>query len=170
MSIIFSDSCCPKERWLPVSGFGGGYLISSCGRLKYRKKDQWHDLKIREKRYHQVALWKNKKYFYPYVHRLVYLTFLGNIPSGREIDHIDRCAHNNHLSNLRLATRSQNCVNRKNLNSGIFSRPSKSLPFRARIGVNGEAKFLGNFSSLKKAREARRAAEIKYYGEFSNKF
>lgn len=47
-----------------------------------------------------------------YVHRLVYETFVGEIPDGYEIDHINRNKTDNRLENLRLVTHKQNCSNR----------------------------------------------------------
>jgi len=44
---------------------------------------------------------------------LVWEAFNGKIPAGLEIDHIDRDKHNNTLSNLRLVTHSENCLNKK---------------------------------------------------------
>lgn len=45
------------------------------------------------------------------VHRLVAQTFLGEIPEGYQVDHINRCPSANFLSNLRIVTPSQNCRN-----------------------------------------------------------
>lgn len=55
----------------------------------------------------------NKKYKKVYAHRYIYSTYIGNIPEGMEVDHIDGDRMNNKLSNLRLVTRSQNNCNRK---------------------------------------------------------
>lgn len=43
-----------------------------------------------------------------YVHRIMYRTFVGVIPSDMEIDHIDNNKHNNSINNLQLLTHSQN--------------------------------------------------------------
>ena len=43
-----------------------------------------------------------------YVHRLVYTHFVGEIPEGKEIDHIDGNPRNNTLSNLQLLSRRDN--------------------------------------------------------------
>lgn len=42
------------------------------------------------------------------LHRLVYLQFIGDIPEGMVIDHIDNDPTNNDLDNLQLMTRSEN--------------------------------------------------------------
>lgn len=47
------------------------------------------------------------------VARIIWQLEVGPIPIGMEIDHIDGDASNNKLSNLRLATRSQNACNIK---------------------------------------------------------
>lgn len=45
-----------------------------------------------------------------YVHRLVYRTFVGVIPSNMEINHIDHNKDNNSLENLELLTHSENQI------------------------------------------------------------
>lgn len=44
----------------------------------------------------------------PMVHRIVYETFVGDIPKGLHINHLDGNKSNNHLSNLEVCTPSQN--------------------------------------------------------------
>lgn len=48
------------------------------------------------------------------LHRLVWETFNGEIPTDMEIDHIDRDKSNNKLSNLRCVSHKENCQNREN--------------------------------------------------------
>jgi len=43
-----------------------------------------------------------------YLHRLVWETYVGEIPAGLQIDHIDENPHNCNLNNLRLLTHQQN--------------------------------------------------------------
>ncbi len=45
------------------------------------------------------------------VHNLVALAFLGERPRGTTVDHIDRNRENNHISNLRYATASEQALN-----------------------------------------------------------
>lgn len=42
------------------------------------------------------------------LHRAVYLTFIGAIPAGLEVDHIDNNKSNNRVDNLRLLSRKDN--------------------------------------------------------------
>lgn len=61
----------------------------------------------------------NKQRLWRRGHRLIYSTFVGKIPyfnehgESMDIDHIDTNKHNNKLSNLRLVTHSENCLNKK---------------------------------------------------------
>lgn len=45
------------------------------------------------------------------VHRLIYITYKGNIPKNMVIDHIDGNTSNNNINNLRCVTQSKNCQN-----------------------------------------------------------
>ena len=45
------------------------------------------------------------------VHRLVWMAFVGEIPDGMEIDHINCVRSDNRLENLRLVTHKENCNN-----------------------------------------------------------
>jgi|LakMenE18May11ns_1017448.scaffolds.fasta_scaffold9450659_1 hypothetical protein len=58
--------------------------------------------------YHQVALYSNKKSHQVLVHRLMWKTFVGEIPKNMSIDHIDNDLTNNVLSNLQLMSHSDN--------------------------------------------------------------
>lgn len=58
--------------------------------------------------YYQIKLRLNGKRFVRYVHRIIWETFNGKIPSGYEINHIDHNKSNNKLSNLELVSHSEN--------------------------------------------------------------
>tara|TARA_R110001599_G_scaffold15689_1_gene65255 strand:+ start:788 stop:1048 length:261 start_codon:yes stop_codon:yes gene_type:complete len=59
------------------------------------------------------------------VHRLVAETFLANDNNLPQVDHIDRCRFNNHISNLRWVTHSENMLNRDMTNVGKTKLNSK---------------------------------------------
>lgn len=60
--------------------------------------------------YLQIKLRKNGQRKHIYIHRLVYETFIGEIPDNYEINHKDHNKQNNKLSNLELVTRSENLI------------------------------------------------------------
>lgn len=91
-----------------------------------------------------------------------------------QVDHVHgkKSRHDNQKSNLRIATRSQNNMNigvRSNNTSGItgvnFDR--KRNKWRARITVDKNEIHLGEFDNIEDAIEARKKAEVKYFGTFA---
>ena len=65
--------------------------------------------KTKSNGYKEVNLYiKPQRGTMKYVHRLMYETFVGEIPSGYEINHIDGNKSNNQITNLELVTPSQN--------------------------------------------------------------
>ena len=114
---------------------------------------------------------KNRAYL---AHRLAWLYVHGSFPiAGLEIDHIDLDKKNNAISNLRLATRSQNMMNlvvSPHSKSGV-----KGVTFRkdlnkyaSRIMANNKMVHLGHFRTIDEAREAYENAAKLYHGEYSN--
>lgn len=79
---------------------------------KSQRKYKEHPIKQHfTSRYWYVSLIHNgiKKSYR--VHRLVYKTFIGDIPKNMVIDHIDGNRNNNNINNLRCVTLSENCQN-----------------------------------------------------------
>lgn len=77
-----------------------------------------------KKGYQQVRLF-NQEYIkgrLQYIHRLVYESFVGEIPEGFEIDHIDGNPRNNKLINLQLVTRKENIEKHYRYTNGILLR------------------------------------------------
>lgn len=65
--------------------------------------------KTKKNKYKEVALYiNNQKCTMKYVHRLMYETFVGEIPSTHQINHIDGNKSNNLIDNLELVTPSEN--------------------------------------------------------------
>jgi len=101
------------------------------------------------------------------VSRLIWMMHFGDIPKGKQIDHIDRNRLNNRIENLRLVTPSQNSQNRtyRANKTGVVgvSWYSPERRWNAQIGINGRLIYLGRFKTFVEAVDARKAAEQKYY-------
>jgi hypothetical protein len=99
--------------------------------------------------------------------------FIMNAPDGLDVDHIRPMdTLDNRRSNLRLATESQNAMNRRiqsNSETGCkgVSRTAKSGNYRARITINGEVICLGTRKTKKAASALYWEAALKYHGEFA---
>lgn len=106
---------------------------------------------------------KNKSLF---MHRLI----LGANP-GQTVDHIDRNGLNNVRSNLRFATRSQNCANRMLLKSNASGFKGVSWGsrgfWRASVCCTGKQIFLGTYKNKVDAARAYDAAVVDLFGEFA---
>ena len=108
-------------------------------------------------------------------HRVLWIYFNGNIPSKMEIDHKDGNRLNNNLANLRLATSSQQKMNRgcqnnnrAGLRGAYFHACHKGMKWRSQIKVAGKLIFLGYFRTPEEASSAHLAAHKEHFGEFSN--
>jgi hypothetical protein len=62
-----------------------------------------------ERKYLRVSLGRANPM---YIHRLVYLTFMGDIPKGLEINHLDGDTTNNRVDNLEVVTPAENSWHR----------------------------------------------------------
>ena len=116
--------------------------------------------------YRKVA-YKGKKY---YVHRLIYTMLVGDIPAGYEIDHRNGIRHDNRISNLRIATKSQNAQNVTKRKFTFFRGvhfEEFSKKFKAQITINKKCINLGRFKTIEEAISARVEAEKLLHGNFS---
>ncbi len=104
-------------------------------------------------------------------HRLAFLAMVGSVPPA-DIDHVNGVRTDNRWANLRPATRSENMRNvdrRSDNTSGatgvVWKGPLRK--WQAQLVVDRKHHHLGYFVEFEDAVAARRAAEIKYFGEFS---
>ncbi|MEY2160420.1 MULTISPECIES: HNH endonuclease signature motif containing protein [unclassified Rhodanobacter] len=102
------------------------------------------------------------------VHRIIWLMVNGVFP--KEIDHINGIRTDNRLCNLREASRSQNCANKRtpSTNTSGFKGVSKSQNrWCAQIKVHGRYRHLGSHASPEDAAKAYAKAAVKFFGEFA---
>jgi len=101
-------------------------------------------------------------------HRLAWLYVYGEWPE-KHLDHIDGNRSNNRIENLRLATPSENCANRRGRDGqlkGAHFLPSKGK-WQAKILKDGVSYFLGQFDTDCEAHAAYRGAARILHGEFA---
>ena len=160
-----------EEVWLNVRGYPN-YEVSTQGSVRNLKTK-----KIMKQRtdqgYRKVNLYKNGEQKRKAVHRIVCEAFNLNPHSKSCVDHIDRNTSNNHLQNLRWATRSENQMNRSKQSNntsgvtGVHWNTCKKKWF-ATIKIDGVKKHLGCFDSIDEAKKARITAVDEMFGSFAN--
>jgi hypothetical protein len=109
-----------------------------------------------------------KKY---YAHRLAWLHVFGFMPP--KLDHIDNNRSNNRVSNLRIATQSQNLANisKPRHNTSGFKGvhwAKQNKKWMAQITINGKYIYLGTFPTAEEAYSVYVAAAKKHHGTFAH--
>ena len=157
------------------------YKVTECGRLARVSTPYKMDSRTKKgvgfdsisqgymKFYHRHE--KGGRRFSILTHRMVYYLHYGELPEI--VDHLDRDTGNNHPSNLRSATHSQNCMNSrsaKNSSSKYLgvSWVKATSKWRAMISANGNNQNLGSFRNEVEAAQAYDQAATKHHGEFAN--
>ena len=110
---------------------------------------------------------KNARYKMVKMHRVI----MAN-PEGYQIDHINGDKYDNRRCNLRLATNSQNQMNKKvpkNCSSGVTGVRWKKQAdkWSALLIENGKRHHLGYFDTKEDAVSVRKQAEKHYFGEYA---
>jgi hypothetical protein len=100
------------------------------------------------------------------LHRLV-----TNCPDGKDVDHINHDKLDNRKSNLRICSRSENCMNKRIQNNNTHDCPGLVWRERDRvwevyIAIDGKYKYIGGSKDKNKAIKIRKDAEKNIYGEF----
>lgn len=124
---------------------------------------RWH---VTGNGYVQAARMRNRVRTHWLLHRLI-----TDAPPGTHVDHINGDTLDNRRCNLRVVTPAINQANRKRLHpkntSGIrgVARHSDGVRWVASIMVGGRRKYLGLYARKEDAAAARRAAELRHFGE-----
>lgn len=90
------------------------YAINMSGNILSSYSGSWKPMypKLRSDGYYQLDLTVNGKRKTFGISRLVARQFIGERPEGKEVAHNDGVKTNNHVSNLRYATKSENALDR----------------------------------------------------------
>lgn len=136
------------------------YMIGICSNGKQFYFDKEDFEKIRQYNWcttgsHYVTTQCNDKYIL--LHRLVM-----DAPSELQVDHINHNTLDNRKKNLRLATATQNNVN-KNFKGYTIRKNGK---VEVSIRINGKYTYLGRFNSIEEAKSYRNEIAKRVYGEF----
>lgn len=104
------------ETWMPVVGWESFYSVSDSGLVRSERRvtrsgprggrvlTPWYS----HSGYKMVTLSVPSRHWGVAVHRLVATAFLGEIPTGYEVNHINGIKTDNSLSNLEIVTPEQN--------------------------------------------------------------
>ena len=159
--VVFDDKC----AYIYITGRSEPSIID---KEDYDKVKNYRWKKYQEN-YAYARKTFNKKKTITYLHRLVI-----DAKEGFDVDHINGNPLDNRKCNLRVVTHQQNCFNRKPNSrnktgtSGVYWNNRRG-EWASCIGIDKKRKFLGYFKNLEDAINARKDAEIKYYGEYRRK-
>ena len=122
--------------------------------------------------YHTIELSKNKYRKNYLLHRLIFQSHFPNENiDNLIIDHIDRNPLNNNINNLRVATKSQNCMNRGIMitNTSGYKNivKTKFNTYKVTVTKNGK-NHIKSFKTLEEAIEWRNNKLVELHGEFAN--
>ena len=100
-----------EEVWKDVEGYEGFYQVSNLGRVRGLKRRKILAERLNSKGYPCAFLFKNGVGKDIKIHQIVVTTFIGEIPKGCEIDHINTKKNDNRVENLRIVTHKENMTN-----------------------------------------------------------
>jgi hypothetical protein len=162
----------PKEKinvigdvaYVPLTR--GYYAIINADDVEKVERYQWHAMVRARTVYAVRSDYSSGKMKKIGMHRLI-----ANAGDMHVIDHIDGDGLNNRSANLRQASVSQNCMNRRlaknstTLCKGV-TFVAKEKKYWARIMANGSRVSLGYYKTAQEAAAAYVAASSQYHGEF----
>lgn len=114
------------EEWRDIPGYEGMYQVSDQGRVKSLEKtvpNKWprvctyHEKVLKPNRnkqgYLRIHVCKLGEKKHLSIHRLVASAFLSEYTEKKPVDHLNGICGDNRLSNIRMATQSENQANRR---------------------------------------------------------
>lgn len=112
----------------------------------------------KENGYKYITLVKDGTRKNHYIHRLVAQAFIGNIPAGLVVNHIDHNKGNNCVDNLEIITQMQNTHHSLHLMKKPKTHKDDNFYIRLkgkRYEVTVNRKYLGIFATIEQARKVR---------------
>jgi hypothetical protein len=174
-----------SEYWMAVNGFPM-YQVSSFGRVRNVKSGKMlkpilmKTMSNKYTNYQKVSLYNSQmgKIKQIYVHQLVANTFIVNDDpqNKKQVDHIDSDKANNHYTNLRWCTASQNLYNSRKVKHGsskykgvYFCTIKRKYLAAISTQINGKSKriSLGTYDREEDAAEAYNRKLIEIAGAFA---
>lgn len=100
-------------------------------------------------------------------HSIVWELHNGPIPEGMTVDHVDRDPSNNRIENLRLATASEQCHNRRNWGRHLkWVKQTVRGNFEARFTLKGKTIQAGCYATEEEAHLVAAARRLELYWVF----
>lgn len=99
------------------------------------------------------------------LHRLI-----TDCPLGMVVDHINHNTLDNRKQNLKICTNIENMQNIKSNKTGVVGVCYHKIQrkYQSYISINNKKKYLGSFDTLEEAKNIRKIAELKYFGNKIN--
>ena len=96
-----------KENWKPIGNYK--YEVSDLGRVRISSSGKiLKPYTDRQQEYDRVDLYEDGRRHKAMIHTLVAAEFIGPLPEGYEIDHLNTNIHDNRACNLKYVTRAEN--------------------------------------------------------------
>lgn len=135
----------------PIKDFEKLYLIYDDGKVWSIKRNKFISQEVMNTGYIRVSLYKNKKIYHKFVHRLVAEAFIPNPGSLPQVNHKDENKQNNCLDNLEWMSALENT----NYGSGLKRRVKKQInnEKRSRAVIQYDSNFneINRYPSIKEA-------------------
>lgn len=153
-----------KEKWSPIAGWEDKYEVSSKGRVRNKRRGS---IVCGSGARPRLSFWKKKKRTQILISRLVAESFIGDIPDGMVVDHINGMPSDNRVENLRIISSSENnraFAKKRSGSASIYRGVSvgKSGCIWAGVYRDKKYKYLGMFETEIQAALARDRAAIRF--------
>jgi hypothetical protein len=159
-------------NWKKIIGYET-YEVSDCGNVRNSETGLVLKHALDGNGYCIISLYEKGKKKTMTIHRLTAIAFIINTDNKPCVDHIDNNRINNHFSNLRWATTSENGRNSKiskRNTTGVkgVCYDKRGNNWRAKIIIDGISINIGSYKTLEEAKQARIKKANDVFGEFVN--